>query len=141
MRRFLIATLLAVPVLAAATQDASAFFSTCGEFHKKWSFSCPRIIFGIDSGCAAPHTPLSYGNPYALQQQIGCAMPWYAGYPVPQPGLQPGPCAARPMMPPAQPQMATQPVSYQYYAQPQANYGYYYNTPSQGVPAYWYFNR
>jgi len=140
MRRILIATLLAVPVLAAATQDASAFFSTCGELHKKWSFTCPRIIFGIDSGCAAPYTPISYGNPYAMPANVGAAMPWYAGgYPCCPPGGHA--IAPQQMAPNAQAPApsATQPVSYQQYSYPQANYGYYYNTPSQGIPAYWYF--
>lgn len=136
MRRLLIATLLAVPVLAAATQDASAFFTTCGEFHKKWSFSCPRFIFGMDSGCAAPYTPISYGTPCGINQAAAQAMPWYAGgYPQCPPGYA---AAPRPMMPQAAaPAPATQPVSYQYYAAP--SYGAYYNTPSYNVPAYWYF--
>jgi hypothetical protein len=145
MRRLLIATLLAVPVLAAATQDASAFFSTCGEFHKKWSFSCPRLIFGVDSGCAAPYTPISYGSPYALNHSAAAAMPWYAGgYPCPAPGYA---CAPRPMMPqgaaPVQavtpPPAGTQPVSYQQYGYPAANYSNYYQSGNCNVPAYWYF--
>lgn len=143
MRRFLIATLLAAPVLAFATQDASAFFSTTAEFHKKWSFTCPRIIFGVDSGCAAPYTPISYGTPCGLNQSAAAAMPWYAsGYGQNMPAYAYGQQQQQMMpqqAPAPQAPAATQPVSYQQYSYPAPNYGYYYNTPSQGVPAYWYY--
>ncbi len=147
MKKLVLSSLLALPVLGLSANDASAFFC----FQGTYKISFPRIVFGIDTGCSAPYGPSMFNfGPQGHGQPGG---PWYMHYPHggqhapqpanPQPGGQQLP-APRPAtggdVPPAP---TTQPTSYypgSYYPasyyQP-VNYQYY--TPSSyAVPAYWY---
>lgn len=138
MRRILFAALLSVPSLALAAQEASAFFSICGDLKLKWNFCLPRIVFGIDWGCppaCCPHPPV---HPiHELDQMAACVAPWYA-YP-PPPGTAAAAAAqhhaARPM--PSVP-AAARPGHPRPSPVTQASYGYYYGTSQPTVPAYWY---
>lgn len=49
--------LLALPVLALTAGSADAFWNICCDWHCKFQFHCPRIVFGIDWGCPAPCLP------------------------------------------------------------------------------------
>jgi hypothetical protein len=50
MKRFVLASLLALPILGLHQENASAFFSFTGKNCHEYSFHFPRIMFGIDTG-------------------------------------------------------------------------------------------
>lgn len=134
MRRMLLAALLSLASLASAAQDASAFFSVCGDLHLKWNFRLPRIVFGIDWGCPPACCPHPHPHPiHHLDHLAAAAMPWYASYPAPAAGTHHH--AARPM--PTRPAFA-QPAPVPQGSLTQTAYGYYYSAPQAAVPAYWY---
>lgn len=129
MKKLLLASLLALPMLAVDTGKASAFFCISGTKTIRYCISCPRIRFSLDWGCKLPPCGPATGIPL---------IPWHKIYP----GLAPMP----PHCPPA--------VGYA----PAANYGQpshtaprqavlppagvqrtgYQYYPAQPVPAYWY---
>jgi hypothetical protein len=134
MRRIVFAALLSLPALALAAQDASAFFSICGDCKLKFNFCLPRIVFGFDWGCppaCCPHPP---AHPiHHLDQMAACVAPWYASPP------PPGTAAAAAAQHHAFRAMPTAPTRHNPPSGvTQTGYGYYYGSPQPTVPAYWY---
>ncbi len=151
MKRLVLSSLLALPILGLSENNASAFFCFQGTCNYKIGF--PRIVFGIDTGCAAPYGPSMFnfghpGHPHG---------PWYQHFPhggphtaqpAPQPGAAPQGGQQLPAPRPATggdsaPAPTTQPTSYYPASYSPASYyqpvNYQYYTPnSYAVPAYWY---
>jgi hypothetical protein len=122
MKRFLVAGLLAIPLVAICVEDASAFFSICGQKSCTYSIVSPRICFGFDWGpqpCCGPvaASPLPPALPVKSMIEV----------PMPHAPVQ------------AAPVSTTQPASY--WLNTDSNLGNSYYNPAQAgysAPSYWY---
>ena len=146
MNRFVLASLLALPVLGVSQQEASAWFNLNIGVSAVFSFDCDGCHFSC--GCVDPSgcfNAFGYGadpSPLAGDWAYPGTTPAAAHPPVP--GREVGPKAV-----PAPKVVPAKPISYpQGYYYPQSSYSYpgympvsYYPTQGYGyyqTPAYWY---
>jgi hypothetical protein len=99
MKKFITASLLALPLCVLSQEQASAFFSICGSNCHNYSFQIPRLLIGFDTGvnnnacCPSPCHMGGYG--------LAPSMPvkGFHGGPAPLPHSAPDPYPAAPVGP------------------------------------------
>ena len=169
MRRFLIACVVALAVMAVQEQKASAWcnFNFSAGVNLSWQAGDNCYLWGLCKSGPYPGTQAQVGNcsPFAGLCGNGCCngngngggwgngygygggSQYFGGYPVtgdtsvlPAPTQSTTPAPAPTPNPGAKPQQTTQQIGY--YSYPAAGYAYtgYYGNSYYQAPSYWYGN-